>query len=221
MSDSDIVTRKGYVISTTNPNWSRGRVNHSFAMQDFGRDLAKALGVTVEADEMGVNANAILDAGNGLKVYVRSLYGANAHRVEIGSYIPEGRSLESHQRPGLPSITVDSNRAMESIARDVSRRVIEPSRDLVHGVRKLVDARNHAMENLQAEAKRLMREFPGLEVRQQTPPGLSANLYFSLKGYYLAGTLNADGSIYIGSFSVPKEANESLFAFLADGASKA
>lgn len=193
--------------------------HRALALERFGRDLASALDMPVDVPEgAGSSYPAVrIDCGSDLTLGMRAHYGAKTGKVEVWADTGLGRNLYHTERPTMPSATVDSARPMEAIARDITRRVIEPARVVVEQTRAKAGARRDQMDELKGMCADLMKRFPGLSLATPEPTHPAAHVYYNANGCYLTGTLHLDGHLAIQRFSIetPQQA-EALFA-LIDG----
>lgn len=187
-------------------------------IEQFGKDLAAALGFNTIIDHPGSSYPTVqIDCGDDLTLMMRAEYGAKLGKVEIYASAKGTHVLEQYERPKMPSAGIDTSRDIAALAKDVSRRVIEPARDAVTEARAAIAKRAECISGLQSLAKSLEREFPGLQVVQRSPNDKTASLYFNKNGCYLNGSMYADGVCHFERISLSGHENaRRLFALIAN-----
>lgn len=185
-------------------------------LESFGRDLAAALNLPVNVDNPGSSYPVIdIDCGDGLVISMRAEYGAKVGKVELFAHMRAAGKLEHHERPKMPSAGVDASRDMVTLARDVTRRIIEPAQVAAAATREAIAAREEKCGGLAAMATALMAEYPGMSIRQRDPNATSAEVYFNKYGVYLTGSLRVDGKIEIQRLSLATvEQSRALLALI-------
>jgi hypothetical protein len=196
--------------------------NGTFKTEAFGRALAQALGHAVHVDMPGsLYPNVTIDCGDGLKLYLRSEYGAKLGRVEVfAAFDGPGHRLETHERPKLPSAGADSARSIEALAKDITRRVIEPARPAIAAYRDALAKRENVTAGLKGMAKAMEASFPGLQVTLRDDNATEAQIYFNRPEVgYLTGTMNADGKCSFQRVAIhTADGARRLFALLSSAA---
>lgn len=195
--------------------------DRAFKMEAFGRALAQMLGYAVDVDSPGsLYPSVKIDCGEGLKLYLRSEFGAKLGRVEVfASFDGPGHKLELSQRPAMPSATADSSRDMKAIAKDITRRVIDPARPAVEAYRTALAAREAVTTGLKEAARELEASFPGMQVTLRDDNATEAQIYFNRPDVgYLTGTLSPDGTCSLQRVAIrTSDGARRLFALLTGG----
>ncbi len=196
-----------------------GRVDYGFKLATFGRDLAKALAMPVTVDHEESNYPSVsIDCGDGVSIALRNEYGAKRSKVGVWAGCKGQAKLDHHERPPMPSATIDSGRDMAALARDVTRRVIEPARMAAVETAERVAKKDAITGGLRELAKELERSYPGLQVIHETNK-TTADLYFNRPGVgFLHGTLYPNGTCSFQRVSLDgADAPRRLFAILSGG----
>lgn len=170
----------------------------------FALALAEVLHMTATwDDDAGRYAHVWIEAGEGLQITVTTPYGTSLGRVELRGYAPDERpTLDHNEWSKLPSITVDSARPIEALAKDIQRRLIEPARPVVDEGKAKIAAKRNLIDQLAATVASLKAEFPALSVDIERN-GTTANVYLNRNDSYITGTLWPDGHINLQRVSLP------------------
>ncbi|MFA5897876.1 MAG: hypothetical protein WC829_02060 [Hyphomicrobium sp.] len=182
-----------------------GRVDREFKLEQFTRDLAAALGYAAIISDPGTKyPTCWIDAGEDMRLHVRSNYGAKISKADIGAGTAGNKSaaLEYHNRLKFPSISVDSGRDMAAIAKDVKRRLIDPSRALVEQETERCAKHESEIAAMLALAENLKKDFPGLELHHENKNAKTMELYLNNGAGYLYGEMSHDGRCAFQQFSV-------------------
>lgn len=182
-----------------------GRVDREFKIEQFTRDLATALGYAAIISDPGTKyPTCWIDAGEDLRLHVRSNYGAKISKADIGAGTAGNKStaLEYHNSLKFPSISVDSGRATAALAKDVKRRLIDPSRALVKQEADRCEKHENEISSMLALADKMRKDFPGLELRHENKNAKTMKLYLNNAAGYLYGEMSSDGHCTFQQFSV-------------------
>lgn len=156
-----------------------------------------------------------------LAIYIRAGYGAKARRVTISSGIADRkahqRAYASRSIPSFPTITVDPDRGVDVITKDIRKRVIEASAGALAAIHAASNAQSETFASLQNAAERLNARFPGTVTLPDDDTNREASFYLNGGGCYLSGRLNAEGWLYVDRLgTVPAHKLERLVALLAE-----
>lgn len=169
----------------------------------FTRDLAKAL-------------NTLLPSVDNIAVVTKGDYPHERQQIRVGADVLELSAVNYKKRISAyitaPDVaygdwstydkdqkTVDASvnpdgRSIESIARDLNRRVIEANQPALAARRAHAERQKQARANIVTEAAKLKAACPGLDVRVNEREQ-SAAIYSGPSDYYLSGRLDADGRV--------------------------
>lgn len=196
-----------------------GREEQYFSLADFGEALAKEIGAKVEIAEPGPYGNVRLSVEGGrMRLGFSMGYGAKAERITISAYLPQEQKLDFHARSKLPTISVDRNREIAAIGRDVTRRIVEPSRPLLAASEEKIAAKEATAARLLDLCAELEAQFPGLSAAPRGENEITAPIYYNHDGAYLTGTLYADGHMTFErvSLKTPEGARGLLAALVSE-----
>lgn len=192
-----------------------GRTQIEFDSKRFLADLVAALGGSdADPEYQGGRFNV-----DGLAVYLRQGYGAKVRRVTVTSGTAD---KDAHRLayargsvPSFPSITIDPDRPLDVLVKDIKRRVIEASAEPMAALAALAAAQADTASQLKAAADRINAKFPGAVTVSGDDTKRNADVYLNGAGSYLSGRLNADGTLYVDRVgSVPAHKVEALLALL-------
>lgn len=175
-----------------------GRQESYLDFKAFGAALAKALGASVTNSEPGCYGSCRLKLDD-LTLYLgRSNKSGGKWIVHVGAGCPEIETrIHYSERGKFPSANVDSGRPTDVIAKDITRRVIEPGKVALAELKAKFAKQNSTNAELRAQAKALCEAFPGFQVNVENDQSSSAGIWGSNAGHYVTGTLYADGSISV------------------------
>lgn len=193
-----------------------GRKEVEFDSKRFLADLVAALGGSNPDPEY---QGGRFDLGD-LSIYLRQGYGAKARRVTISCGASDRAAHQraySHGRlPAFPSITVDPDRPLDVLVKDIKRRVIDAAVEPLAALKAADAAQGEAFASLQAAAARINARFPGAVTLSTVDTVREAPLYLNGGGSaYLSGRLQSDGRLYVDRVgTVDAEKVERLLALL-------
>lgn len=202
-----------------NPYARLDQYNHQWIdMEALGRDLAPLLGAEIElSDGGGKYCMVRLHVPGGLALYLRSLYGAKWDKIEVNAGGDIERKLDHCARPRFPSATVSTARPVDAIAKDIKRRVIEPSTPVLDELQGKVAERDDAARHLAEAAAKLVAAFPENLDANIESDALTARLFGRGGGTYLDATLHPDGSVRLGHVgSLPASKARRVLAILLE-----
>jgi hypothetical protein len=186
-------------------------------LQTFAADLVKALNaldtdpaidskIAAAGDYPHEHQNIDLDATTRLwltadnwKKRVRvSIHATDVQHGDRNTYNKDHKTEDATVNP--------DGRGIESIARDVKRRVIDASANALKLQRDYAAAQNANRASIQDRATALAKACPMLSVKVNEREQ-NASLYFNHGGGYLSGTLSFDGSVRMRDVSGISAAN--------------
>lgn len=171
----------------------------------FMRALATPLSATIKIPETAATeryATATLILPSGLQLFAHELHGANKGRLEIMTGTDHAATTKiSGSVPKFPRISVDVQRDIAAIVRDVTRRLIEPSAEPFAKVQELVALAEQRTKGLIEVSAELSRKFPALQITTNESSASSATVYGNVDGTYFSGRVQSDGSVYVDRIS--------------------
>ncbi|PLP55559.1 hypothetical protein CYK37_30180 [Mesorhizobium loti] len=195
-----------------------GRPDHYFDSGAFASALATELGYPLTVREEGEWSTAYIDCGDGLILYVNQVWG-KLGRANISGTVAGEAVLSHYERTRLESVTVDTSRPMATLAKDVTKRLIDPSRPKVAEGQNKVAERLSETSQLKATIADLRASFPALSIRDPEPNATTASIYLNNSNGYLSGTLYSDGHMTFERVRVEgAEGARKLIALVANGA---
>ena len=183
----------------------------------FARDLCEALGAGGYESEDFISAARIYIAP--LRLYLRQGYGAQVKRVTISSGIADSeihrRAYSRRSNFKFPEVTVDPDRPMAALAKDIRKRVIDAS---AGPLAAMLDAEKQATElasNVRQHAERIATAFPTASVKIGDDTQTEAGFYLNHNGVYLSGRINSSGALYVDRLgTIPPEKLNAILAVL-------
>jgi hypothetical protein len=127
---------------------------------------------------------------------VVTLYRNNQRfRVSIGIDNETRRKIgNSVTLPEMPDANLSPNRPIAALAKEIKRRVIEPSKQALEVARGRVAEELSRRSSLADKVAELSKAFPIAAIDLDRDGG-SASFYLNARGAYLSGSLYADGSL--------------------------
>lgn len=170
----------------------------------FTRTIAALIPNAVVDEERTVRHEGCINVGD-LVIRIDPMH---SNRVEVRGFTRLGQNvLMHHQIPTLGKMTAAADKAPATIAREIIRKIVEPAQPLLAEVREKL--RQHDTARIAAEhfAACIALEVPGIDI---VPPRSANETSHEVRihgdGLYMTGSMNHDGSLYIGRVgSIPQE----------------
>lgn len=183
----------------------------------FARDLCEALGAGGYESEDFTAAARIYMAP--LRLYLRQGYGAGAKRVTISSGIADSeihrRAYSRRSNFNFPEITVDPDRPMAALAKDIRKRVIDASAGPLAAMLEAEKQASELASGVRQHAERIAAAFPTASVTIGDDTKTEAGFYLNHNGVYLSGRINSSGALYVDRLgTVPPDKLDALLALL-------
>ncbi|KAB2661438.1 hypothetical protein F9K91_24890 [Brucella tritici] len=183
---------------------SRDQHNHlRFDIETFGRDLAAEMGIEVEVDGAGtLYPNVVLILGQGLIASLCFSHKADK-KVHIRGYHRDNNKLAHHSdRVSFPNITVNPERDLAAIGRDIQRRLIQVSKEGIESIKARLASQNERAGMLADVIKEYKERFPDASINSISGSTHEADIYYNRNGTYLSGSIDYKGKLYIQRLSV-------------------
>lgn len=168
-------------------------------MKRFAKDLAKEMGGTLDKPpESGYDAEryASFKLGDETIGLTAGWKRSELEKVTV-TINPKTRVPYGFDRPDakLPDAMVSVSRPLAAIAKDITRRVLEPAKAPLAIIRDILDKRTNDIATLKNVAAEIKAK--GFEVRMADDATYSGDFY--AKGYDLSGRFNVNGRVDIKS----------------------
>jgi hypothetical protein len=167
-------------------------------------------GFTVRTERNGRHNLHVIDA-RGLMIEFSYSQG----RVEVHAYHADSYKVQMvNQRPRWPRATYDANRAVLAMARDIKRRVIDPSAEVLEKMFAVIAEQDSDRAKLQ----QIARDLEALRLAGLRATANEHTVDVSYHGKwdgYLSARISPRGSVTIERTSVPLDGFRALLAALA------
>ena len=141
---------------------------------------------------------------------VRKVWNGGPGKATVYATHCDRRQLAYNDTPRdlqWPEATVSTGRPMAALAKDITRRVVEPAAEVNARFVGLLAARNERCRSLGLAMADLATSFPSLKVSRKDCDAHSADLHLYEGGLYLTGTLRPGGEVSVerlGSLSAER-----------------
>ena len=170
----------------------------------FARDLAKLLkGKFVEQKTDDINERYVsIEIDGAVLSLTKGWKKSELEKITV-NIRPRDLRLDHNDTPRgqeykTPEATVSTDRPLDKIVADITRRVIEPGKAPIAKLHEHAATCAQQRDDLETTAARLRKDYPLLQVNIKTGERFSAQLYRNSNDEpYLSGNVRSDGSVSI------------------------